>query len=76
MREVPKEINIKFLIRTLCLSIFIKIGMEQLQLYFNIEMTKDTFDITILSLIIYFIVRCIVAPITEQIILNLEYLNS
>ena len=73
-----KEINIKFLIRMLCLSIFIKIGMEQLQLYFNIEMTNDTFDITVLSLIIYFIVRCIVAPITEEIIFRFgifEFLN-
>ena len=63
-----KNIDYKVLLKTTCFSFFVRILFEQIQLYFYIKQTSEAFNITILSLITFFVVRCIIAPITEEIV--------
>lgn len=74
-----KNIDYKFLFEIICFSFFIRILFEQIQLYFNIDQTGEVFNVTILSLITFFVVRCIIAPITEEIVFRFglyEILNK
>lgn len=63
-----KNIDYKFFLRIICFSFFLRIFFEQIQLCLNINQTSESFNVTAMSLITFFIVRCIVAPITEEII--------
>ena len=63
-----KSIDYKFLLRISSFSFFIRILFEQIQLYLNINQTSEVFNVKILSLITFFVVRCIIAPITEEIV--------
>lgn len=74
-----KSIDCKFLLKITCFSFFIRILFEQIQLYLNIKQTSETFNVTVLSLITFFVVRCIIAPITEEIVFRFglyEILNK
>lgn len=74
-----KNIDYKFLFRIICFSFFIRILFEQIQLYFNINQTREFFNVACMSLVIFFIVRCIIAPITEEIIFRFglyEFINK
>jgi len=74
-----KSIDYKFLLKITCFSFFIRILFEQIQLYFNIKQTSETYNVTVLSLITFFLVRCIIAPITEEIVFRFglyEILNK
>ena len=48
--------------------IFLRIIIEQFQAYLNFSRTDVSFEITLLSIIFFFVTRCIVAPITKEII--------
>lgn len=63
-----KNIDYNFLFRIACFSFFIRILFEQIQLNLNINQTTETFDVTLMSLITFFVVRCIIAPIAEEIV--------
>lgn len=63
-----KNIDYKFLVKIICLSFFLRIIFEQFQLYLNLPQSDVSFKITLWSIIIFFIVRCVVAPITEEIV--------
>ena len=63
-----KNIDYKFLIKITCLSFFLRIIFEQFQVHLNLSQTDVSFEITLLSIIFFFVARCIVAPITEEII--------
>ena len=63
-----KNIDYKFLIKITCLSFFVRIIFEQFQVYLNIPQSDVSFEITLWSIIVFFIARCIVAPITEEIV--------
>lgn len=74
-----KNIDYKFLIKITCLSFFIRIIFEQLQVYLNFSQTDVSFEITLWSVIFFFFARCIIAPITEEIIFRFglfEFINS
>lgn len=63
-----KNIDYKFLIKITCISFFVRIIFEQFQVYLNIPQSDVSFKITLWSIIIFFIARCIIAPITEEIV--------
>lgn len=63
-----KNIDYKFLIRITCLSFFVRIIFEEFQVYLNLPQSDVSFKITLWSIIVFFIARCIVAPITEEIV--------
>lgn len=63
-----KNIDYKFFLRIICFSFFIRILFEQIQVCLNINQSSESFNVTTMSLITFFIVRCIIAPITEEII--------
>lgn len=63
-----KNIDYKFLIKITCLSFFVRIIFEQFQVYLNLPQSDVSFKITLWSIIVFFIARCIVAPITEEIV--------
>lgn len=63
-----KKIDYEFLINLTCLSFFIRIVFEQIQIYFAIKQSDVSIKISVLSLLVFFIVRCIITPITEEII--------
>lgn len=74
-----KNIDYKFLFRITCFSFFIRILFEQIQLHFNFNQTSEFFDVTCMYLVTFFIVRCIIAPITEEIIFRFglyEFINK
>lgn len=63
-----KNIDCRFLIKMLCLSFFLRIIFEQFQLCLKLSQTDVSFKITLWSIVFFFVSRCIVAPITEEII--------
>lgn len=63
-----KNMDYKFLIKIVCFSFFIRIPFEQLQIYLNLSQTDFSFETTLLNTTIFFLVRCIVAPVTEEIV--------
>lgn len=65
---VVKNVDINVFLKYLVLSFFIIILLEQIGIYFNLIVEEETIKVGIESIIIFFIVRCIVAPITEEII--------
>lgn len=73
------NISWQFLVRIICFSFFIRIIFEQILIYLNISQTDLLFDITFSSVIVFFIARCIIAPITEEIIFRFglyEFMNT
>ncbi|MGN0993009.1 MAG: lysostaphin resistance A-like protein [Bacilli bacterium] len=73
------DISWQFLVRIIFFSFFIRIIFEQILIYLNISQTDLLFEITFSSVIIFFIVRCIIAPITEEIIFRFglyEFINT
>lgn len=74
-----KKTDYGFLIKLACLSFFVRIVFEQIQIYFDINQSDVSIQISFLSLLVFFIVRCIVAPITEEIIFRFglyEFMNT
>lgn len=63
-----KSFDFRFFIKILFFSFFIRIFLEQIQKYFNFSSDNYIFDITFLSILVYFTTRCIIAPIVEEII--------
>lgn len=72
------KIDYIYLIKMVCLTIGTTILLEQIQKCLNINEMQFGFEISIYSILVFFIVRCVVAPVTEEIIIRFglfEYLN-
>lgn len=65
---VVKNVNINAFLKYLLLSFFIIILLEQIGNYFNLIVEEEIIKVGTKSIIVFFVVRCIVAPITEEII--------
>lgn len=63
-----KKMEINVALKYLFLSFFIVILLEQIGEYFNLIVEEETIEVGIMSMMVFFIVRCIIAPITEEII--------
>lgn len=63
-----KNIDFPFIIQMIILIIVLRIAFEQVQTHFNIRQTNETIDISISSMTVFFLTRCVVAPVAEEII--------
>lgn len=74
-----KNINLKYLIESSCLTLGISINLFQIISLLPIETTDNGFDINILSICVYFITTCLLGPILEEIVFRFglyEYFNA
>ena len=65
-----KKIDIIFLLKYLFLSFAIRILFEQIGIKFNFNIHGNDFDINIFTILVYILVICIIAPITEEIVIR------
>lgn len=59
-----KGFDMLFFIQILLFSFSIRILLEQFGVNYNLIVNEDNFEIGILTMMIFFIVRCVIAPIT------------
>ena len=63
-----QNIDYEFLLQLTCFSFFIRILLDQIQITLKITITDLSFKITIFSILISIISKCIVVPLAEEII--------
>ena len=65
-----KKIDIIFLLKYLFLSFAIRILFEQIGIKFNLNVSGNDFDINVFTILVFILVNCIIAPITEEIVIR------
>lgn len=74
-----KNIDLKYLIESSCLTLGVSIILFQIISLLPIETSDNGFDINFLSMCVYFITTCLLGPILEEIVFRFglyEYFNA